>query len=689
MSFSADLTRYFRLKAAGDAMTATEPEPATFDTSRITPCIDMSEYFGKLKDALDKVGLDPDPSKNKGDFIYIANWWIGLTTGTFVKPFILNFANSGAAFEETTDGVKIKGFPVDPENLTKTLLDLLIDKAKKGVDVRVIGWVSYALLAPGNILTPFDDIIAVANPGNMVSINAHTMDSIKSLRAEPTIGANAILNTVGHSGGATHLKAALVGTKPDVNGKISAIGFTGGLDFVIGRWSTPDHLEHATWQTGWPIWHDIQAAIEGKATQGLYDHFRAMWKENLRRDPYKFHFEGDAMLSYAPGATEIPQRVVDQPLLSNAALLTHHVQSLRTVPTFNYAWHNCAPEGKPAEFAPNGLFELRASWRKAILSAQKYIYMEDQSYAGREIMEWINEALRTTPGLKVILVCPGAGDPNDAPTDDSELLDDSINRGLLGIGGTALSAAQQSQIRMFRVWGDSQDGKFPLLGIAKTEVTPAGLVKATTDYKWGDQADSLVENKLSDLKGFMRGDGAPAIPIVGNDAASVGDKVVLYFAAGTVLSSAPDTYTVCTSHGTVIHAKTTIIDDKWALIGSANCMRRSLYTDWEHSVAFIDETGTDVQKYRARLWAEHFNNPVGADFTNIDHALGGWEPTWNSDPPATSPTKPTRNPALDAGPPYLQAVTLPFPLKPMSSGTRSERDTYRDVDSRQPWSAFC
>src|SRR5438552_3333279 len=68
-----------------------------------------------------------------------------------------------------------------------------------------------------------------------------------------------------------------------------------------------------------------------------------------------------------------------------------------------------------------------------------------------------------------------------------------------------------------------------------------------------------------------------------------------------------------TTFGITVHAKTTLIDDKWAIIGSANCMRRSLYTDWEHSLAFIEGADNIVSGYRCKLWNEHFKHDNPAD----------------------------------------------------------------------------
>ena len=51
----------------------------------------------------------------------------------------------------------------------------------------------------------------------------------------------------------------------------------------------------------------------------------------------------------------------------------------------------------------------------------------------------------------------------------------------------------------------------------------------------------------------------------------------------------------------VVHTKVAIIDDMWTVVGSANCMRRSLYTDGELSVSVMDDaTPSFAQRLRGR-----------------------------------------------------------------------------------------
>jgi phosphatidylserine/phosphatidylglycerophosphate/cardiolipin synthase-like enzyme len=122
-----------------------------------------------------------------------------------------------------------------------------------------------------------------------------------------------------------------------------------------------------------------------------------------------------------------------------------------------------------------------------------------------------------------------------------------------------------------------------------------------------------------------------------------------------------------------VHAKTILVDDRWASIGSANLARRSLYSDVEHAIAVVEPDGTWVQQYRAMLWGEHAGLAPKEQGTLFDlrQALGMWEPAWSTEPGSPSlPDHFRRYPLLE----------LPEPLV--------ESDLYdliADPDSRKPW----
>jgi phosphatidylserine/phosphatidylglycerophosphate/cardiolipin synthase-like enzyme len=122
-----------------------------------------------------------------------------------------------------------------------------------------------------------------------------------------------------------------------------------------------------------------------------------------------------------------------------------------------------------------------------------------------------------------------------------------------------------------------------------------------------------------------------------------------------------------------VHSKTTIVDDHWAIIGSANCMRRSLYTDWEHSVVFVDEDDEAVKEYRKELWAHHFGEPDPDTFDDLAESLYRWDPTWGvaGGHVGRSPT--------------IKDVTLPINGPAFTGAGRRTYEMWLDTDSRQTW----
>ena len=118
----------------------------------------------------------------------------------------------------------------------------------------------------------------------------------------------------------------------------------------------------------------------------------------------------------------------------------------------------------------------------------------------------------------------------------------------------------------------------------------------------------------------------------------------------------------------VIHTKSTIVDDIWSLIGSANMMRRSLYTDIEHSIGFMDEAGVAVGTYRGSLFAAHLGSPAQPD-ANLDLAR------WFAVPYIGA-----------AGSRSVDRVHLPFTAgTTLSAQDQTILDQLLDVDSRDAW----
>ena len=107
-----------------------------------------------------------------------------------------------------------------------------------------------------------------------------------------------------------------------------------------------------------------------------------------------------------------------------------------------------------------------------------------------------------------------------------------------------------------------------------------------------------------------------------------------------------------TGYHTYVHSKTWIFDDEFAIIGSANCNRRSWTWDSEVVVGICDP-GDGVNqrmphRLRVRLWSEHLNAPENT-LDDWSAALALW-----SNPPPGDRVRPYQAGSIRRLPPSLQ-----------------------------------
>ncbi len=610
----------------------------------VSPLIDGQAFLDALSQDLN----DADLVSGAGAFLFVHSWQLGLLGGVY-KP---------SSEAPPDSGVVITGTPVPVLPLTiggqiVHVSDLLKQKAQAGVEVRVLGWVN-----------PF----GMANAGaegswfsSLANVNAFTIQSIQDLRTEDKIGANAALDVLAHGGGATHVKMLVLGSTK------RAVAYTGGLDLVANHIATPDHADKDH------LWHDIMVRVEGPGVQAVYDYFRDMWNSNLQRPPYTVLYQGKQVPTVLPGASTVDARA-----LSASSAGTATIQSLRTIPIEQYGSFTCQRYPPATPLTTAGSTQLQQAWQNAIGQADTYIYMEDQYYWSRHVMGWINQRLKVAPNLKVILLAPARIDPDDDPnTPQNQYRTESINHTLL----QDLSDADVARVRFFRRWG-------PVTS-QTVSITPTGPTGATMTVQVGV---SPAFKGPKDYYGVMNPAGLSQngtfFKITGCDASDGSTPL-------TVTVSVPDgqtppargAATFLLRQGITVHSKTTIIDDKWAIIGSANCTQRSLYTDWEHAVGFID-TGDAVQQYRMALWNEHFGHSDPDDFSDLDAALNSWNPDWGQ-ADGNAPPLPT-TPDGQPGVAFLESVPLRFsPEKRITPDNQQYYDVFEDVDSRTPWGSMC
>ncbi|MFL6145052.1 MAG: phospholipase D-like domain-containing protein [Labedaea sp.] len=144
--------------------------------------------------------------------------------------------------------------------------------------------------------------------------------------------------------------------------------FVGGLDFTALQGDRHDSRKHPADR---PIgWHDLMVRVNGPVVADVADHFRRRWNEMT--------------------GERLPEPEVPGPAGSSDA------QLVRTVPEKTY------------DFAPRGDFSLLDSYLRALRSARRLIYLENQFLWSPEIAEILIDKLRNPPHdrFRVVLVLP-------------------------------------------------------------------------------------------------------------------------------------------------------------------------------------------------------------------------------------------------------------------------------------------
>jgi phosphatidylserine/phosphatidylglycerophosphate/cardiolipin synthase-like enzyme len=151
------------------------------------------------------------------------------------------------------------------------------------------------------------------------------------------------------------------------------VAFVGGIDltdYAGDRWDTQAHVARGT--VGW---HDATAVVRGPVVADVADHFRMRWGEIT-----------DELLP----KPKRPRRAGDVEL-----------QFVRTIPERVY------------KAVPRGEFRILEAYTRALRSAQKLVYLENQFYWSSEIAGILEKKLADPPTdeFRLVLVLPAH--PND------------------------------------------------------------------------------------------------------------------------------------------------------------------------------------------------------------------------------------------------------------------------------------
>jgi phosphatidylserine/phosphatidylglycerophosphate/cardiolipin synthase-like enzyme len=283
---------------------------------------------------------------------------------------------------EPGDRVSFTDWRGDPDERLvdgQTLADVLIDLARRGVEVRGLVWRSHSKLA-----------------------GFHLEHHVELARQVNEAGGRVVLDQRVRPAGSHHQKLVLIRHRNDVSRDLA---FVGGIDLCHGRRDDdahggdpqPEDLDDSYGER--PPWHDIQVMVRGPAVGDLDHTFRERWNDTTppegRRGPIR------AALSRAadqPASRDmLPDAVADPPPAGNVA-----VQVLRTYPAMR--------RGYP--FAPEGERSIVRAYRKALERARSLIYVEDQYLWSSDVASLFAEAMERAPTLKLIVVVPRIPDRN-------------------------------------------------------------------------------------------------------------------------------------------------------------------------------------------------------------------------------------------------------------------------------------
>jgi hypothetical protein len=698
--------------------------PAKMQNHRTETFIDGVAYFSTIREEINALLGSNDAHR----FFYMTAWWLGLTD--FDGPLRVADSWDYVNYRDPTTRALRARFsrfvmPVGAGSFslasTQTLEQLLKRMVEKGVDVRVLPW----------ILPLIADKL-VADKTGIGGVNFPSLISAASLRRQ--IGdERVLLNMLGHTWGAAHCKMVICGDSnrmraytsglDPVDNRLLAPGLTpaevannrygtyvaadkqemekvcralangilmkplfdvirvisnlpdyvkflqaqqsGDFEFRIDvRWEDRewkltlydepndrldisylkrDGLKNEIDVFDWPAggWHDLGVRVEGPAAGAIHDFFRDMWNEQLSRSVETFKLNNDRIVSHDTRWQPLPAR---QPINLPANTGPQYVQVLRTVPLMDFSLN---PKARGNFLVPD---------------------------------------------------------------------DFNVKLGLKGhrlkIGPTAL-AIPVGVIAAITTGYARQRLSFAPAGCFEFKVALKKAISEATDYIFiADQGlygleimdwINLRMQQVPKLKVVLLFGADPADPPNSFLAEAMNNHLLPNAFYNAMEGTQPANIVFYEWTGNAVHCKVTIIDDTWCAIGSANCMRRSLYTDIELSIAILEPPTPDnelpstpaeeaapplgkkapsfVQRLRRDLWGHYCgipldpaqrSDPQKKQYTKLlrqPAALAVWNPKWAF----------WRVPGLTLRPEISRQNLRPFPVGAPFDQKRYDRE---DVDSR-------
>lgn len=406
-----------------------------------------------------------------------------------------------------SDDVVTLGDAVDsvPIDVPVTLADTLRRKAEQGVDVRILiddygsGIARDASKAFGGI----------GVCGGQVAQDLHFI--------HPNIKAfvqNSEQTLFEHGLNSYHEKMIVIDGK---------WGVVGGIDFDDDKNNGIMHLRK---HRNSYLWHDVAAFVEGPAALGLEEAFVRRWM--LARAEYQSR---DQVPSLIPEALQVEDR-------TDASIEDEEAEIVRTfdpTPVLGFMVNLISDEIK----------EILESYKRAILAARHYVYLEHQYIYYPEIGEYCAQAMRDNPNLQVIWCIPFFTEETQDPTQEKAAM---VEAGQFASNITdASQLTQNNQLRSQLAWH--------------------GFHRHQEMVNEMREIDRNRFGEFSIRRLMTMGGGVP--------------------------------------HSEMIypHSKMILCDDRFFSIGSANANGRGFTKDGELNVSTL--SAAKGKAFRQRLWGEH------------------------------------------------------------------------------------
>ena len=320
--------------------------------------------------------------------------------------------------------------PLDGPRGTATLGTVALEAVERGVDVRGLIWTNKTLIDHrGDIRDP--GLLAPLLSGMGMGPGQRSLLETYIRLCEDNIrNAEALRALPGHAGGQPLAQRILIDWSGDrasshhMKAHVFQHGdqltaYCGGIDLVQNRWDSRDHpplgglvhdtdaLGHPRVRPAAPGWHDLAVKLTGEAAAQVLRALQTRW------------FEASTLSDGDQEVTPPARPYNPRPRLANRQITyaqppaspSTSIQVVRSVPAvkeYNLILPNRHWDSLPAD----GVHETKLTFTQALAAAQRYIYIEDQSFdATTTLFPLLRAALGR--GVKVIALTVGSNDPGD------------------------------------------------------------------------------------------------------------------------------------------------------------------------------------------------------------------------------------------------------------------------------------